>query len=403
VLSLPDELLENVLNQSIDLTSRIDCHRLSTTCQRFRQILLPRIYREVSISRFKRLSWVQKFFALTPTYGHLCQTLIFHIPDSAKRLSCVPDLLCEHVQYFTMLRVLDLCSAECWPPHGRLVIPGTVADVRPWKRLCAALPQVSELHLRGFTWDDAMDGLAQANMSSVQTLSVELAADELTPEMATVFHRAFSGIVNVSLFAYWHITPAWIRSAFTGRRLTHLAITGIDWATRFPKQQQLDDWAQSIALLIRLNAASLTSLAISSPLCIVLPFAQITGHLPHLDTLAMDDFDFGGPDNFEAVMRPFVQCSLVSLHVACKGVPETFHAWFDRGAQLWPELKTLSLQVATSAGPGDKVWDEADPEEREMWDEPPVGFDMWTSHSRLALESHCADRGINYKDEMDWF
>jgi len=69
-------------------------------------------------------------------------------------------------------------------------------------------------------------------------------------------------------------------------------------------------------------------------------------------------------------MQPFLKSPLRHLGLDdCREVPESFCNWFDPTLENWPGLKTLSLEgLETTCGPGDDIWDGADPEEREGWD-----------------------------------
>jgi len=100
-------------------------------------------------------------------------------------------------------------------------------------------------------------------------------------------------------------------------------------------------------------------------------------------------------------MHPFLKSPLRHLGLDdCRKVPESFCNWFDPALGNWPGLKILSLErLKTASGPGDDIWDEEDPDDRDD-DNDDV---YWRSRTRIALEDFCDKRGIQFASEWFWF
>jgi hypothetical protein len=357
-------------------------------------------------------------------YGQWCQKLALRIPGPGDSLCELIELLHQQCKYLTSLRVLILdvrldesayASDKRYESFDISLLPSKTKmgarEVRCWKELCSALPRLVELHLHGFLWSDAALGFAKADLSSVRTFGLNLHAPSLSAATARTFHQAFLGLVNITFPRKWCPDSAWVRQAFAGRRLQKIIVSGVvSWESYFNDghvcSSEVCNWAEAFEELLELNAASLTSLKITSD--VILEMSPERVALPRLTSLVFEGIDFNNDEeNFEDIMRPFLQSPLEHLALDnCRGVPESFCNWFDPASGRWPGLKTLSLeQLETQYGPGDDLWDEADPEEREGWDRAEDDPDdvYWRSHTRIALEDMCTKRGIQFNSQWYWF
>jgi hypothetical protein len=267
-----------------------------------------------------------------------------------------------------------------------------------------ALPDVSELHLHGFTWSDAAAGFRLAGAKpSITKLCLDLAdsAERPTLETARTFNPTFAGLVNISLSARLCPTPAWIRQAFASRRLQSIEI-GDSLHSRYGGHQCVHkscEWTSSMEALVELNATSLTSLTIHCELSPMLSFKRSA--FPSLTTLTLEGMEVPDSETFKTLMGFFFHSPLQKLHIlGVRGpVPESFSSWFDPKSGWWPGLRTLSLQgIYTQCGPGDDDWEEDDPGDR-----LPEGDGCWSSQTRRVLEDYCIERGIVYDFEWEWF
>jgi hypothetical protein len=289
-------------------------------------------------------------------------------------------------------------------------IPNTTTmntkELYHWKDLCAALPRVTELHLRGFAWSDAAAGFTNVHLSAVRNLNLQLAAPAhrwILPT-ARAFNLAFPSLVNITFPSHWCPTVAWVHTAFANRQLQNITITS-------PEHDHDHrcfgcGWGESIELLLTLNATSLISLSLSSDMCLQLSNKRTA--LPYLTSLILDHVDFDDNEEiFLDVMEPFLRSPLQHLGLDdCKGVPESFCNWFEPTLNRWSTLKTLSLEsLETTCGPGDEEWEEADPEDRKWWDRPDDDNDevYWRPRSRITLEKYCEQRGIQFAWNWYWF
>ena len=393
-----------------------DVHSLSRVCRRVRRILLPKLYRFVRLlkpSNKRRLS----FLELAPMYGHMCEMLAFRIPGAGASFCTLVELLRERCKHFTNLRTLkldirldddvnssdnryDSSSVSKIPSHRKM----TARELHCWKDLCSALPRISELHLYGFVLSDAVAGFTKAELPSIRILGLNLAAPALSVTTASMFNRAFPGLVNITFPRKWCPFPAWISRAFSGKRLERIVVNAPSDVDEHSCLFGGCNWAASIECLLELNALSLTSLTFSS---YKWELASERSPLPYLTTLVFNDVEFMNNEAIlERVLRPFLSSPLKHLGLDnCPDVPEAFCHWLDPKSGNWPGLKTLSLEnLETTVGPGDDLWDDEDPEERETWDRAEDNDDVyWRSHSRIALEAFCDKRGIKFTSEWYWF
>lgn len=385
-----------------------ELHILSTTCRRFRRILLPKIYHTVNLQQCNNEPRLH-FLSLTPSYGHLCRDLALRIAGIGSNFRTVVKTLREQCKHLTNLRSLDLDirlldGIKC-PGKSLDSNVMSATDLRYWKDLCATIPHVTELHLNSLTLSDAAKGFAKADLSSVRTLSLRLPAPVFTMISSRSLNRAFTGLVNILLPHQWCPDPDWIRQAFANRDLQSVTIesTGA-FGHRHVCTSGRCNWAASITLLVELNSTSLTSLTIGTRMCLMLSLEQIS--FPSLTTLRLHHYPFR-KDTFDNFMKPFLRCPLQHLSLDdCEGVPESFCIWFDpnTASEIWPDLRSLSLSnLKTCSGPGDKQWDEMKPNQRNTWETMANSIPelYWRSHPRLVLQDHCVRRGIFF-DSRSW-
>ena len=196
----------------------------------------------------------------------------------------------------------------------------------------------------------------------------------------------------------------WIQQAFASRRLEKIIVSGfLSWNGGHKCSSPVCSWAEAFEFLLELCAPSLTSLTIALHLCLEMSAGRCPA-LPCLTSLVLQGIDFDDDEElFSHVMEPFLQSPLRHLSLDhCQGVPESFCHWFDLTSGKWPDLITLSLeQLETTGGPGDDIWDEADPEERECWDRANNDNSdvYWRSRTRIVLEEMCAKHGIQFDSE----
>jgi hypothetical protein len=425
---LPDEIIEIILLEEYNnhlITDRCDMsfsfflkiysrkiQLFSTICRRFRQILLPKIYRNISVTPTRKsdLSRVPHFFPLTSFYGHFCQELRLRIPETGARFCNLTDSLRQHSKYLINLRVLSIrLYHEALPGRRKIQFLChhlmEVPDLSPeelchWQDLCTALPRVTKFDLYGFTWSDAVAGFSRAHLPTIQMLQMHLAAPTptLTLSTARALNSTFSGLVDITLLACWCPDTTWVRTAFANRRLQNITVDHSTDCLCLSNNR-----GASLELLLELNAHSLTSLTITTNICFELSPERAA--LPCLTSLILRDVNF---DNNEEkllfIMAPFLGSPLQHLGLGrCWQVPESFCTWFDPELNRWSELETLSLDSQlTTCGPGDAIWDKADPEERSKWDGPDDHDIYWRSRGRIALEDYCKQRGIQITSNWCW-
>jgi hypothetical protein len=411
ILFLPDEIVEQICVANIEVGAKSqtlvrELHVLSTICQRIRNILLPHIYRHVVVDSKMHFPFCQ----LTPTYGHLCESLTLYIAGS---IHLIFETLTPQCAYLSRLQVLRLhiqqgdksSSTECFSPY-ELVTPDAMTPTQliAWKGLCKALPDVSELHLHGFTWSDAATGFWRAGEKpSITKLCLDLTESERrpTPRIARIFNDTFSGLVNISLPNRFCPTPAWIYQAFASRMLQSIEIGDSVHSRNVGHhcRRTSCNWTSWMEALVELNAASLTSLTIQCNLSLRLSFEQSA--FLSLTTLALDGMEVPNSETFKTFMGFFFDSPLQKLQIRrIHGpVPESFSSWFDPKSGRWPGLRTLLLQgIYTQCGPGDDYWDEDEPGDR-----LPEGDDCWSSQTRIMLEDYCIERRIIYDFDWEWF
>lgn len=105
-----------------------------------------------------------------------------------------------------------------------------------------------------------------------------------------------------------------------------------------------------------------------------------------MSSLKFQGVNFGDDEErLQDLMEAFQSSPLEHLSLDnCTEVPESFCAWFDPNQAIWDALKTLSLKEPyTTWGPGDDLWEEVDPEEREEWDQPDENDGCWKSRARI--------------------
>lgn len=419
LLSMPDELLKISLFEALQqpnwrastwISSDVkEIHLLSMTCQKFRRILLPKIYHTVNLRQLSNEPRLH-FLSLTPSYGHLCQYLALRISGTGSNFRIIVEALREHCKYLTNLHTLNLDiqlldGIKCPEKSLDSNIMGAT-ELRYWKNLCATLPRITELDLNGLTWSDAVKGFAKVDLSSVRTLSLHVPAPQLTMISARFLNCAFTELINISLTQQWCPDPDWVRQAFANRKLQSIAIKGTGANAFSHKHACITgrcSWAASVMLLIRLNSTSLTSLTIGTYMCLMLSLRQIP--LTRLITLKLQYVDFRG-GAFDDFMKPFLRCPLMHLSLDdCYGVPESFCTWFDpsKASEIWPSLRDLSLSnLRTHCGPGDDEPDETGSNRRGRCHRRGLSDCLyWRSHSRLALQDNCARRGILF-DSRNW-
>jgi hypothetical protein len=381
LLCLPDEILEAAITEALpgvpaDFTSDSlwdstqyanDVHNLSQICRRVRRILLPKLYRFVRLLKPNnkcRLS----FLELASMHGHMCEKLAFRIPGAGASFCTLVELLRDRCKDFTNLRTLQLdlrlnddansseqpYKSSCVsvdPSHRKMA----ARELHCWKDLCSALPGLSELHLHGFLLSDAVAGFAKAELSSIRTLGLSLAAPVLSSTTASTFNRAFPGLVDITFPCKWYPSTAWISQAFAGRRLERIVVSGKQSSNVVGRSFDGCNWAASIELLLELNALSLTSLTISSDKCGEL--ASERSPLPYLTSLVFNGVNFEDDETILDVLRPFLSSPLKHLGLDyCLRVPEAFCRWLDPKSGNWPGLETLSLEnLGTIVGPGDEL------------------------------------------------
>ncbi|RDB19455.1 hypothetical protein Hypma_013689 [Hypsizygus marmoreus] len=457
--SLSDQILNNILLEALpprtpENAEKSDflkaAHTLSTTCRRFRTILLPVIYQDIHFPNVHKSDQRRHFLELAPIYGHLCRTLAIPVPRKGRLL----ELFRDHIHHFTGLTKLDLhiranseetfdwqtdplgLKAEQekedaamlsddydWrsspePPTLGRELELNLTDYRLWQTVCKALPsRISELHLSGLSWPDVAKCLVGLIFPNVRILDLGLHPGGLrfTLRSAQAFNKAFPALVDVTLEAYWPYTSDWISAAFAGRRVERLTLRGYLEFREFGRplltnprdlRGQEREWAYAIQELLKLNANSLTFLNIGSSNCLYITLSEEI-QFPSLTTLKFQAVNFEKDTNrFRGLLLPFSKGqALRSLHFDnCYRIPETLSAWLDPQAQAWPGLKELSmLNAGTYYGPGDDLYDSLEPYTRRKMEKPDKEEGYWRSRSRLALEKYCAERGIKFDDKWDWF
>lgn len=408
ILTLPDELLEISLfwyNDSLQ-----ELRILSRTCRRFRRVLLPKIYRTVTLRKSCNDSRLHLLSSL-PVYGHLIRHLHLRIPGPGSNFRITVEALRAQCEHLTNLQTLDLDiqlleGIRC-PTKSLDTNKMGVTEVRYWRGLFKSLPRITELRLSGLTWEDAVKGFAKADLSNVHTLCLRLPPPMLTMASARSFNHTFTGLVNI-LFAHeWCPHPDWICQAFANRELQSIVIAGSSW---HPFNSGHDciafqcNWVESFTLLVKLNSTSLTSLTLTTSICLKLALDIVP--LPNLVTLKLHRVCFND-NTFDHFMRPFLQCPLQHLSLDdCQGIPESFCAWFDpsKTSKIWPDLQSLSFgRSKAKIGLGDKGWYGGlhvfNLHFNDEW-----AASYWRSHSRLALQDYCVRRGIVFdSSQWGWF
>lgn len=377
---------------------------ISSTCRRFRQLLLPIIYKHIQTREPK----IVAFLELAPTHGSFCRELDVEIKCTGPTI----DLFCVNAAYLVGLKKLNLAiqlekkSYNCEPSRPRPALNSE--EARTLKTLLQALPpSITSLQLYGTNWDDAAQALSYTQFPSLHSLNIHLyPGDALSSASAHVFNAAFPHLRHITFEAHWPLTETWTTAAFAGRHIETLVIIGYDdiYEAGLPFPKTIE-WARSIESILMLNAHTLTSLILGSEAIGCLRFDNITLH--RLRYLKIVEFDFlNNSDTLSALLRPTFQYPLTEIVLRhCTNVPGSFSTWFDpvSKSKIWPELTTLSLYgIETMVGPGDKEWDDAS--DHEGWGVPEEGDGIWSSLSRLALVTNLTKRGIPFDEDInfDW-
>ncbi|KZP30578.1 hypothetical protein FIBSPDRAFT_926419 [Athelia psychrophila] len=435
ILTIPDNILEIIVMQDHNRDYRCwerpyayrHTRQLSTTCRRFRKILLPVIYHSVFLIGSRKAT--EAFLDLMPVYGSFCHQLAIRLPGRGVEFCSLADAMRRQRKNLSNLEVLELViqlngdSVTGESPSSQLqswstdilrkpcALTMVDQELRSWKALANALDGVKELRLHGFTLADAANGFQGAVLSSVRDLFMQLAAPKtFQTSTAKQLRTAFPNVVGITLPAAWCPNPAWIRHAFSGWQLQRINVGHVtdSWPSsthgaddHAPHQGSSCKWAESLQVLLELHSSSLTSLALSTPMCAELDLANMV--FPHLTSLTLRYIEFDD-ETVETHLKPFLPSPLQQLHIDdCSGLPESFSTWLDPALGRWPNLKTLSLKgIHTQQGPGDDLWEEADEEEREGWDHD--DGEGWQSQSRIALEGYCDQRGVEFDgNDWEWF
>lgn len=435
ILNIPDNILEIIVlqdhNRDYSRWERPSQYKhirqLSTTCRRFRKILLPVIYRSVFMIGTRK--GAEAFFDLMPVYGRFCQQLAIRLPGRGLDFCSLADTMRCQRKHLSNLDLLELViqldgdgvtgespshKTSSWSTdilRKPCALTMVKQELDSWKALANVLNGVKELRLHGFMLADAANGFQGAVMSSVRDLFVQLGAPKtFQASIAKQLCIAFPNVVGITLPAAWCPNPAWIRHACSGWHLQRINV-GHDIGTWPSSSHEADGhashsgssckWAGSLEVLLELQSSSLTSLTLSTPMCAELRLANTA--LPHLTSLTLRYIEFDD-EIVDTHLKPFLLSPLQQLRIDnCSGLPESFSTWLDPTLGRWPNLKKLSLKgVQTQQGPGDDLWEEADEEEREEWDHD--DGECWQSQSRTALEGYCDQRGIEFDgNDWEWF
>jgi hypothetical protein len=227
ILFLPDELVERICVQAVE--ERLGCHQplefhhMSKICRRIRIILLPRIYRDVFLHNKGQFP----FLLLTPAYGHLCRSITLSISGSSPQIFTLFTPQCANLTRLQVLRLHiqsneNSSAVNCLSSRGRKqpVAPAmNFARLTAWKRVCAVLPRVSELHLHGFTWSDIAEGFKGAGAKpGIIKLCLDLTASASleAAHIQSHIYRTYQHNLSDSLVSQTGMDPACLRSSKPG-------------------------------------------------------------------------------------------------------------------------------------------------------------------------------------------
>ena len=213
LLSLPDETLDDVLGKALPddcgtlaFSPKVSLWEikqyttavlsLSQICHQVCRMLLPKLYLIIPLLGLNNKHRMA-FLELMPNYSRMCQKLALHIPGCGASFLKLVELLCHQCKHLTSLQVLvldirlDDDAEELDKKYESSCISQVPSSTRMrdkelqcWKDLCAGLPRLSKLQLHRFLLSDAAIGFAEAELSSIRTLVLNVG----TPDFLTRQH-----------------------------------------------------------------------------------------------------------------------------------------------------------------------------------------------------------------------
>ncbi|KAF9026225.1 hypothetical protein BDZ89DRAFT_1067736 [Hymenopellis radicata] len=347
ILRLPNELLLlifNAIKSQYRYTAKLALRRLAVVCRRFRDLLIPDLFRIVSLPKYsfhhRERSALCSFL---PSYGHHIRHLEASPAGGADPLwaSSVLSTLSLSAKHFTNLQYLQIHL------HRTLTTEQQADLVEMFKVLP---PHLQELDLAGFSWTSAAKALAVAQQPNLQRLSLNLESIPSAPMAPAKFTSYFPAIVHIHIPGHWCPQPSWFIEAFLGSKLEHIAVGFADRIENGETDSHLCSnhpcrWTDGLYHLFAASASSLTNLTISTP---SFPSGSFVSFIERVTTVTFRHIDFNwSPDHLVQLVGPFATLSITSLRFdRCSGIPPTFARWFEdteQSRRFFPTLKELQV------------------------------------------------------------
>lgn len=302
----------------------------------------------------------------------------------------------------------------------------TEGQKHEWMGVCSCIPpSLQELHIHGFTWADAAEGLKAARLPNLHCLDIHLHESCASPDMP--FHDTSSVFANFPIMtdltipATWCPSSSWFADVLADRLTERFGlgladpIPGRHLEAWKPEKHICESrtkcvWNHSIYTTLLKLAPTLSKLLLGTPS--ILDAQLPAGAFTVLTSLHINFVPFYDQNELEAVFMPFLDSPLVHLRLTqCGDIPEEFAGWFDplstkrwpkhslshqRGPR-WPTLKILSI---------DKI--PAGATEENDWVDDPAGLAalrvmfFWGKVSREKLVEYCHARRIELDVEWKW-